>query len=189
MNIITTSRLIIRRFCRDDGTALFSYLHEPATPCFYDERVASLAAAYLEAEKRSTDKSQFAVCLQENNQLIGHLFAENGNDEPDRHTWSAGWHFSPAFHGQGYARESVAALFDYLFKQQYARRIYAWVEDYNVPSRNLCVRLHMRQEACFKEFVSFITEDGEARYDDTLVYAILKKEWDAKRNKNNGDNA
>ena len=100
-----------------------------------------------------------------------------------------GWHFSPAFHGQGYARESVAALFDYLFKQKYARRIYAWVEDYNVPSRNLCVRLHMRQEACFKEFVSFITEHGEARYDDTLVYAILKKEWDAKRNKNNGDNA
>ena len=177
MNIITTPRLIIRRFCVIDGPALFSYLHQPSAPCFYDERVETLAAAHQEAQKRSTDKSQFAVCLKENNLLIGHIFADSEEGEPDRHTWSAGWHFSSAYQGNGYASESVRALFDYLFMQKMARRIYAWVEDYNIPSRKLCERLNMRQEACFKEFVSFTTENGQARYDDTLVFAILRKEW------------
>ncbi|RAL71691.1 hypothetical protein CSC35_0131 [Enterobacter hormaechei] len=35
----------------------------------------------------------------------------------------------------------------------------------------------MRQEGCFKEFVSFITDEGEERYDSTFVYALLKKEF------------
>lgn len=182
MNIITTSRLAIRRFCVSDGPALFSYLHQPSVPCFYDEKVESLVAAYQEAKKRSTDKSQFAVCLKESNVLIGHLFASSEEGEADRQTWSAGWHFSSAYQGKGYATESVMALFDYLFKQKEARRIYAWVEDYNIPSRRLCERLNMRQEACFKEFVSFTSENGAARYDDTLVFAILRKEWRAGEN-------
>lgn len=33
----------------------------------------------------------------------------------------------------------------------------------------------MRQEGCFKEFVSFTDEQGEERYDSTFVYALLKK--------------
>lgn len=35
----------------------------------------------------------------------------------------------------------------------------------------------MRQEGCFKEFVSFIQDDGEEKYDDTFIFALLKKEW------------
>jgi RimJ/RimL family protein N-acetyltransferase len=69
----------------------------------------------------------------------------------------------------------VSALFTYLFTQKEARRLYAYVEDYNLPSQKLCARLHMRQEGCFKEFVSFTDEQGEERYDSTYVYALLKR--------------
>ncbi|MGA1970035.1 GNAT family N-acetyltransferase, partial [Klebsiella pneumoniae] len=89
----------------------------------------------------------------------------------------AGWHFNQRFEHQGYASESVAALFDYLFKVKGARRLYAWVEDYNYSSQKLCERLLMRREGCFKEFVSFENEEGKARYDDTYIYALLHKEW------------
>ncbi|MEH9308335.1 GNAT family protein, partial [Klebsiella pneumoniae] len=58
-----------------------------------------------------------------------------------------------------------------------ARRLYAWVEDYNYSSQKLCERLLMRREGCFKEFVSFENEEGKARYDDTYIYALLHKEW------------
>ena len=92
-------------------------------------------------------------------------------------TWSVGWHFNQRFEHQGYASESVAALFDYLFKVKGARRLYAWVEDYNYSSQKLCERLLMRREGCFKEFVSFENEEGKARYDDTYIYALLHKEW------------
>jgi len=43
------------------------------------------------------------------------------------------------------------------------RRLYAWVEVYNLASQKLCERLHMRHEGCFKEFVAFENEDGKAR--------------------------
>lgn len=176
MIVTTTPRLIIRAFNGKDATELFDYLSSPRAPCFYDEKLNSLAEAKEEANKRAQDTSQFAVCIKESDKLIGHLFADN-SEEPDRNTWSVGWHFNPHYEGQGFATESVAALFNYLFTEKEARRLYAYVEDDNLASQRLCDRLHMRQEGCFREFVSFVREDGEEKYDNTFVYALLKKEW------------
>lgn len=58
------------------------------------------------------------------------------------------------------------------------RRIYAYVEDYNLSSQRLCEKLGMRREGLFKEFVSFVNdEDGVPIYENTMQYAMLKKEW------------
>ncbi|MGC6386048.1 GNAT family N-acetyltransferase [Ewingella sp. S1.OA.A_B6] len=176
MILTTTPRLIIRAFKQKDASALFDYLSSPRTPCFQDEKLNSLEDAIKEVDRRARDTSQLAVCIKETDGLIGHLFADN-SEEPDRNTWSVGWHFNQRYEGQGYATESVTALFQYLFSQKEARRLYAYVEDYNLASQKLCARLHMRQEGCFKEFVSFIQDGSEERYDDTFIYALLKKEW------------
>lgn len=176
MILITTPRLIIRTFKHKDAPALYDYLSSPRTPCFHDEKLNSLEDAIEEIDRRSRDTTQLAVCLKESDELIGHLFADN-REEPDTNTWSVGWHFNQRYEGQGYATESVTALFRFLFTQKDARRLYAYVEDYNLASQKLCARLHMRQEGCFKEFVTFTQDGGERRYDDTFIYAILKKEW------------
>ena len=40
----------------------------------------------------------------------------------------------------------------------------------------------MRREGLFMEFVSFVKDaDGEPIYENTLQYAILKREWEEKR--------
>ena len=58
------------------------------------------------------------------------------------------------------------------------RRIYAYVEDYNLSSQRLCEKLGMRREGLFKVFVSFVNdEDGVPIYENTMQYAMLKKEW------------
>jgi RimJ/RimL family protein N-acetyltransferase len=58
------------------------------------------------------------------------------------------------------------------------RRIYAYTEDYNLSSQRLCEKLGMRREGMFMEFVSFVNdEDGVPIYENTMQYAILKKEW------------
>lgn len=176
MKKITTSRLILRSFMKKDAEALFAYLKSPITPCFNDEKLNSLSEAESEVLRRSQDKNQFAVCMKENDVLIGHLFADNSN-EPDNNTWAVGWHFNQRYEKRGYATESVTALFDYLFNKKGARRLYAYVEDYNISSQKLCQRLNMRYEGCLKEFVSFVSEAGSRRYDNTCIYAILKKEW------------
>ncbi|GIZ29427.1 N-acetyltransferase GCN5 [Morganella morganii] len=177
MIFITTQRLIIRAFKNKDASALFDYLSSPRTPCFQDEKLNSLDDAIKEIDRRILDNSQFAVCLKETDELIGHLFADN-SEEPDRNTWSVGWHFNKSYEGKGYATESVTALFQYLFSEKEARRLYAYVEDYNLASQKLCARLHMRYEGCFKEFVSFIQDDGVEKYDDTFIFALLKKDWE-----------
>ena len=83
-----------------------------------------------------------------------------------------------SYQGKGYAYEAAKAYFDYLFNQKNARRLYAYTEDYNRSSQKLCERLGMRKEGMFIEFVSFINdEDGNPIYENTIQYAILKKEW------------
>lgn len=60
-----------------------------------------------------------------------------------------------------------------------ARRLYAYVEDYNISSQRLCERMGMRHEGIFKEFVSFKKrEDGSPIYENTMQYAILRWEWE-----------
>ena len=74
--------------------------------------------------------------------------------------------------------ESAKAYVDYLFNDLNARRIYAYVEDYNLSSQKLCKKLGMRQEGLFKEFISFVNNpDGSPCYENTMQFAILKKEW------------
>ena len=59
-----------------------------------------------------------------------------------------------------------------------ARRIYTYTEDYNLSCQHLCEKLGMRREGLFLEFVSFVKNpDGTPKYENTMQYAILKKEW------------
>ena len=52
------------------------------------------------------------------------------------------------------------------------------MEDDNLPSQRLCRKLGMRQEGLFREFISFVNNpDGTPLYENTLQFALLKKEW------------
>ncbi|MBR3106575.1 MAG: GNAT family N-acetyltransferase, partial [Clostridia bacterium] len=89
------------------------------------------------------------------------------------------WMLNQTYQGKGYAYEAARAYFDYLFNQKGIRRIYAYTEDYNLSSQRLCEKLGMRREGLFVEFVIFVSNtNGTPRYENTMQYAILKKEWD-----------
>lgn len=174
MEFYITERLIIRRFEKSDAEGLLDYFEKPLVNCFQDEKLNSLAEAKAEAERRSGKLSQMAICLKKNNQLIGNLFAEKEKD-----TYNVGWNLNPKFAGKGYALEATKGLFDYLFNEQNARRIYCYIEEDNLSSQKLCKRLDMRQEGLFIDFISFVKNaDGTDRYENTMQFAILKKEWE-----------
>lgn len=177
MSNIQTERLIIRPFSDKDAPDLLAYMSQPSVNCFADERIHTLAEAQADIKVRMKDELQFAVATKDNNHLIGHLFAHQEDDE-GQDTYSVGWHFNPTYSGQGYATEAADALLNYLFNDKSARRIYAYVEEDNIPSQNLCKRLGMRQEGTFIEFISFVKNpNGTDKYENTQQYAILKKEW------------
>ena len=183
---IETDRLILRPFRERDAADVFEYLKEPMVNCFACMKVHSLEEARKAVMERAEDAEYtFAIVLKDMGKVIGEIDAHSESSQPDmaenyvKDTFSPCWMLNPAYQGKGYAFEAAKAFFDYLFCQKGARRIYAYTEDYNLPSQNLCRKLGMRQEGMFMEFVSFVNDsEGNPIYENTMQWAILKKEWE-----------
>ncbi len=190
--IIETERLILRPFLQTDAADVYEYLREPAVNCFAYMKLNSLDEAEKEMKKRIGETEYyFAIVLKESGKVIGEIeaYPETGEPHADenavRDTFSPCWMLNINYQGKGYAFEAAYAFFDYLFQQKGARRIYAYTEDYNRSSQHLCEKLGMRREGVFLEFVSFVKNpDGTPRYENTVQYAILKREWDWQRRPN-----
>ncbi len=181
--IIETERLLLRPFEERDAADVYEYLKEPAVHCFACMKLNSLAEAEAEMQRRLGETEfYFAIVVKETGKVIGEIDAYPESDPHDvtarADTFSPCWMLNKDYQGKGYAYEAAHAFLDYLFRDKGARRIYAYVEDYNLPSQRLCEKLGMRREGLFMEFVSFVNnEDGSPHYENTMQYAILKKEW------------
>lgn len=183
--MIETERLTLRPFSERDAADVLEYLKRPAVNCFASMKLDSLEEARAEMRKRARETEyDFAIVLKTENKVIGEIDAYPERGDPHDttspfDTFSPCWMLNDAYQGNGYAYEAARAFFDYLFREKGARRIYAYTEDYNLSSQHLCEKLGMRREGEFKEFVSFVNNpDGAPRYENTVQYAILKKEWD-----------
>ena len=179
---IETERLILRPFMVDDAADVFEYLKSPTVNCFACMKLNSLEDAKAEMEKRTIDSEfYFAIVLKERCKVIGEIFGHpegNGPEDESMDTFSPCWMLNTEYQHKGYAFEAAKAYYDYLFKEKNIRRIYAYTEDYNLPSQHLCEKLGMRREGLFLEFVSFVNNsDGTPHYENTIQYAILKREW------------
>ena len=182
--MIETERLILRPFLESDATDVLGYLSEPMVNCFASMKLNSLEEAEAEMKKRASEMEYyFAIALKETDKAIGEIEAHPEHSEPHGmntplDTFSLCWMMNGAYQGKGYAYEAAHAFLNYLFCEKDARRIYAYTEDYNLSSQRLCEKLGMRREGLFKEFVSFVNNpDGTPLYENTMQYAILKKEW------------
>ena len=187
--MIETERLFLRPFKESDAEDVFEYLKEPLVHCFACMKLNTLDDAKAETIKRAKETDYlFAIVLKENGKVIGEIEAHPESSQPDKaesfvlDTFSPCWMLNKDYQGNGYAYEAAHAFFDYLFNKKGARRIYAYTEDYNIPSQKLCEKLGMRREGMFIEFVSFVNdEDGNPIYENTIQYAIIKKEWQSKK--------
>ena len=183
-NRIETERLILRPFAETDAEDMYEYLEEPMVNCFACMKLDSLKEAKAEAIKKARETEYlFAIVLKETGKVIGEIDAypetpAPGAENAVRDTFSPCWMLNRDYQGRGYAYEAAYAFFDYLFREKGARRIYAYTEDYNLASQKLCEKLGMRREGMFMEFVSFVNdEQGNPVYENTIQYAILKKEF------------
>lgn len=182
--MIETERLILRPFLESDATDVLEYLREPTVNCFSSMKLNSLEEAKAKMKNQvSETEYYFAIVLKETGKVIGEIDAYPERGEPHDtnsplDTFSPCWMMNADYQGKGYAYEAAHAFFDYLFREKGARRIYAYTEDYNLSSQHLCEKLGMRREGLFIEFVSFVNNpDGTLRYENTMQYAVLKKEW------------
>jgi RimJ/RimL family protein N-acetyltransferase len=106
--------------------------------------------------------------------VIGHIYFTIVS--VDDAAGEIGWTLRSDVHGQGYAVEAASATLDYAFDVLKLHRVRAELDPRNTASIALCRRLGMREEAHYLEDLWFKGEWG-----DTGVYAILDREWAARR--------
>ena len=194
MSKIETERLLLRPFRESDAADVLEYLSAPLPHCFVNLKLDTLDEARAEVLKRGEDTEYcFAIVLKESGKVIGEIDAQPSNYEPPMlcsrktplpppDTFTPSIILNAAHQGSGYAYEASYAFFDYLFSRKGIRRIYLYVDDYNVRSLHLWEKLGFRQEGLFRAFVSFVNDaDGTPVYENTFQYAILKEEWLARR--------
>ncbi|MFN8473991.1 MAG: GNAT family protein [Anaerolineae bacterium] len=178
---LTTERLILRDFVPEDWSDVLEYQANPEYLRYYawEERrpadVQAFVAMFLahQAEQPRT-KYQFAIVLPETNRVIGNCGVRKKT--ADARDGDMGYELSPLYWGRGFATEAARAVAAFGFEQLGLHRLSAWCIADNAASARVLQRLGMRQEGHFRE-----NEWFKGRYWDSLVYAILDREWEAKR--------
>ena len=174
MQQLETERLIIRRFKEEDWKDLYEYLSDEKVVHYEPYQVFSIEASQNEAKSRAESSAFLAVCLKENNKLIGNIYFA----KQEFKTWEIGYVFNRSYQGKGYATEAAKAVIAYGFHTRGARRIVAMCNPLNTASWRLLERLGMRREGHLRQNIYFKRDEhGKPIWSDTYEYAILKDEY------------
>ena len=112
---------------------------------------------------------QFAVVLKGEGRLIGNCGIRTN---PDRRDADIGYELAHPHWGRGYATEAARAVLAFGFEELRLHRIWASCVLENAGSGRVLEKLGMRREGHLREH-----EWMRGRWWDTLLYAILDREW------------
>jgi RimJ/RimL family protein N-acetyltransferase len=169
MKVLETDRLMLRRFVLEDAAFVLELVNDPSWIQFIgDRRVATLddARAYIENGPfemyRRLDFGLWVVTRKEDGERMGMcgLIKRDLLKDVD-----IGYAFLPKFRGQGYAKESAAAVLAHGHRVLGLQRIVAITAPENHRSSKLLCAIGMRLDQVFRL-------PGED--EDTLMFA-----WDA----------
>ncbi|MFF5207527.1 GNAT family N-acetyltransferase [Streptosporangium sp. NPDC000396] len=179
---IRTERLTLRPFTHDDldGLHAIQSLPEVARYLYWEHRSLEQVREVLETkigQSALAEEGQalsLAVELANTGELIGDgmLFWHSSLHR----SGEIGYVFHPDHHGRGYAGETARALLELGFDGLDLHRITGRLDGRNTASARVLERLGMRREAHLVE-----NEMVKGEWTDELVYAILQREWRARR--------
>ncbi|WP_415382335.1 GNAT family N-acetyltransferase [Halosimplex sp. TS25] len=129
------------------------------------------------SEERGTDR--FLVCLdgedagpgQPEEDEVRRIGAVNAEEMHYRRP-ELGYWLIPEVHGQGYGKEAVGLVIDFVFREYDEPAIGAGAFDHNDASRGLLESLGFTEEGRRRKFMF---ADGE--YRDMVQYGLLREEW------------
>lgn len=162
---IVTARLRLDALRDEDAGALFAYRGDPAVARFQGWKPASVADAkrFIETQHVLAPGTldtwwQRAIRLRDSGELIGDL----GLHFTDDKTVEVGISLAPVQQRQGYAREALEVMLDFVFGGLRKQRVVAFVEPRNFMCMRLLEGLGMRRGA---------DQDGDA------VFTLNAREW------------
>lgn len=175
---LTTGRLILREFEEDDWPAVLAYQSDPRYLRYYEgtgrteEEVRAFVRMFIEQQaERPRRRFQLAVALREGGRPIGNCGIRT---DPERREGDIGYELDARHWGRGYATEAARAILAFGFGELGLHRVWAACVLENTGSARVLEKLGMRREGHFREH-----EWMQGRWWDTLIYAILDREWRA----------
>jgi RimJ/RimL family protein N-acetyltransferase len=145
---LTTKRLILRNFKMEDWERVHLYAADPLFsqyelwgPNTEEDTKKYIAAMVDQAASYPRHKFDFAVCLKEDDLLIGGCGIRRETELSQ--VANLGWAINPEFQCQGYATEAAKALINYGFQDLNLLVIYATCDAENVASYTVMQRLGM----------------------------------------------
>lgn len=173
---ITTQRLVLRRFETADAPAVHAWMSDPNVARYQSyeprsaEEVAVVVAEFAAARTLAAVGDFVQPAIVVDGEVVGALYLVITS--VDDRTVELGWTLHADHQGRGYATEAVRAILDLAFGTLGAHRAVAELDPRNAASIALCERVEMRREAHLVENYWF-----KGAWADTLVYAILDREW------------
>lgn len=168
-----TERLILRNYRSDDWERVHIYgsvadfsKYELWGPNTVEDTQKFLADMVKQTKTVPRYKFDFAVCLKEENLLIGGCGIRRETEQS--HVANLGWAINPDFQRKGYATEAAEALIQFGFNKLGLRIIYATCDTRNTSSFKVMEKLGMKK-------VGLIKADKEVKgyLRDTFRYEIL----------------
>ncbi|WP_214769579.1 GNAT family protein [Exiguobacterium sp. s39] len=173
---LKTDRLFLREVLPEDATSVLAYLSDEhvvkqmGLAAFQSEADALEEIDWYASIRRESSGIRFGIALQEDDVIIGSCGFLN---QAERHQRAElGFELSPAYHGQGIAKEAAFAVIEYGFTELSLNRIEALVLPENTASQRLLERLGFQREGLLRQY-----EKTRSQFDDLYMYSILRSDW------------
>ncbi|WP_402469678.1 GNAT family N-acetyltransferase [Isoptericola aurantiacus] len=173
---VRTSRLVLRTYTEEDVEPLLEYnadpevarflLEEPWTP----ENAETQVARRMQRTGIEEPGSALALVVEHEGQVVGDVALWTTGDTTSR--GEVGWAFHPAHTGRGFATEAMRTVLQIAFDHYRMHRVVAQLDARNDRSARLCERIGLKQEGRLRE-----DWWSKGEWTDTLVYAMLEREW------------
>lgn len=174
--LITTDRLLLRRFRPGDAETLAAYRSKPAVALYQSwrapysvERARYAIETMAAADPEQPGWFQYAVELAAAGTHIGDV-GVNLND--NLRQAEIGYTIAPEQQGRGYATEAVRALLDHLFRMRGLHKVSAECDARNVASARVLERLGFTREGLLRGH-TWIKDE----WTDDLIYGLLEADY------------
>jgi RimJ/RimL family protein N-acetyltransferase len=174
--LITTERLILRRFRKADASVLAEYRSDPEVARYqsWDApfpllRAETAVANFMASDPDKAGWFQYAIERVADRRLIGDVGVHLHDNLLQA---EIGFTVATPYQRMGLGSEAVRAVLDRLFRVQGLHKVTGECDARNTPSAALMERLgftregHLRQQTFIK---------GE--WTDDLIYGLLAEEW------------